>query len=63
LWVPFGTARKAVRDYQSEGWIVVAGLEPGEKGPEESRRLRCGHYLAAGGKIEISSAPSGKVKS
>jgi ATP phosphoribosyltransferase regulatory subunit len=63
LWVPFGTARKVIRDLQSQDWIVVAGLEAGQAAEAEARRLNCGHYLADGRVVEIPSARSGKAKS
>lgn len=51
LFLPFGTPVAAARRLRAEGWVTVAGLEPGADTRSEAARLGCGHALMSG-KVE-----------
>ena len=48
LFVPYGTDSARARQWRSEGWIVVEGLEPANDTANEARRLNCSHLVVAG---------------
>jgi ATP phosphoribosyltransferase regulatory subunit len=48
LWVPADTDRAAVRDWQRQGYSVVAALEPATSPEAAARRAGCTHYLDRG---------------
>ncbi len=47
LFLPYGTSPVEARKWRGEGWIAVAGLEPGDASGE-ARRLACTHVLLGG---------------
>jgi ATP phosphoribosyltransferase regulatory subunit len=55
LYIPFGTPRRMIRPLQEQGWTVVCGLEACPSAEAEARRLECGHYLADGWAVAVSS--------
>ena len=56
LFLPFGTAPAVRRRWQSDGWIAVAALEPGDA-VSEARRLACGYVLGPDGPEPIGGGP------
>ncbi|CAA7620107.1 ATP phosphoribosyltransferase regulatory subunit [Magnetospirillum sp. LM-5] len=49
LFVPAGTPAAWSSAYRAQGWVTVAGLEPGVDAELEAKRLKCGHVLTAEG--------------
>ncbi|OAN45575.1 ATP phosphoribosyltransferase regulatory subunit [Paramagnetospirillum marisnigri] len=50
--VPAGTDRQRAKALREQGWITVAGLEPGD-GMSEAKRLGCGHVLGPDGLLDV----------
>lgn len=47
LFLPFGTSPAEARKWRGEGWVAVAGLEPGDA-KAEAKRLGCTQVLVGG---------------
>lgn len=60
LFVPYGTPRRDITDFQSQGWVVVAGLKPVADATAEAARLGCGFVLAAGAPVAVNAGVSAK---
>jgi ATP phosphoribosyltransferase regulatory subunit len=59
LWVPYGTPRAVVRQWQSDAWTVIVALAPAATGADEARRLSCSHYLDRDEAIRIKEPKNG----
>lgn len=52
LFLPFGTPPAEAHKWREDGWVTVAGLEPGAAAAE-AKRLGCTHVLSSGAAKEI----------
>lgn len=52
LFLPFGTSPAEARIWRGQGWVTVAGLEPGDAAAE-AQRQGCTHLLANGAAQDI----------
>lgn len=58
LWMPVGTPRVTVRDWQNQGWNVVVALDTQANAAADAARLGCTHYLDRGKAVDAKGQKS-----
>ena len=58
LWMPVGTPRVTVREWQSQGWSVVLALGSDVSAATDAVRLGCSHYLDRGKPVDTKGQKS-----